>query len=409
LADDGLAAFEQALEASGAYEGMEIDDPQENLGEFWDKEMDDDTSSVVPNTANMSEETRSVDDEIAQPYRTETNAFGLYCVYPGGRPSYTPDGAVASFHPSDSPTLTTYLKPKPIIAHDIVPDIDYADAPFNISQHLLVDWHWSEDTANKTLGSADRLVRDVLQHPDFKKEDIMGWRGMARETQILEDYLNDPNMTMPMGDKWIKASVDIPIPSTKIKTTEEEAATYTINGIFYRRPLDVIKNKLKMPEAQSFHLFPFQEFWESPSGATPVLRTSDELYNSDVWIKEHLKVQEDSRAKGITLETVLIGLQFWSDLTLLANFGDAALWPLYAEEANLPKSIRMAASPGSMHHIAQVPKVCQVQVCTQLLPLISVNRQTMSLKHGTIQTLVQMRQRTTRHFSERRSTMLSGT
>ncbi|KAH6902770.1 hypothetical protein BKA70DRAFT_1111955 [Coprinopsis sp. MPI-PUGE-AT-0042] len=298
-----------------------------------------------------------MDNQVVCPYRTETNDFGLYRIYPGGRPSYTPDGAVALFQPSDSPTLTTHIKPKPTVSQDIIPDIDYAEAPFNRSQHLLIDWHWNEDTSNKTLGSADRLVHDVLQHPDFKKEEIMGWRGMARETQIMEDYLNDPNMTMPVGDKWIKASVDIPIPSTKVRTTEDKAAAFTVDGIFYRRPLDVIKNKLKTTEAQSFHLFPFQEYWESPSGATPSIRTSDELYNSDTWISEHLKVQEDARTKGITLETVLIGLQFWSDSTLLANFGDAALWPLYMEEANLPKSIRMAASSGSMHHIAHVPKL----------------------------------------------------
>jgi hypothetical protein len=48
---------------------------------------------------------------------------------------------------------------------------------------------------------------------------------------------------------------------------------------------------------------------------------------------------------------------FWSDLTHLANFGTAKLWPIYMLFGNLSKYIRVKPNAGAEHHVAYIPSV----------------------------------------------------
>ena len=50
---------------------------------------------------------------------------------------------------------------------------------------------------------------------------------------------------------------------------------------------------------------------------------------SDVWIKAHNDLQKQHNEANCKFEKVILGLIFWSDLTHLANFETAKVWPLY--------------------------------------------------------------------------------
>jgi hypothetical protein len=48
---------------------------------------------------------------------------------------------------------------------------------------------------------------------------------------------------------------------------------------------------------------------------------------------------------------------FWSDATLLAQFGTMKLWPIYLMLGNLSKYIRAKMDSGACHHVAYIPSV----------------------------------------------------
>ena len=74
-------------------------------------------------------------------------------------------------------------------------------------------------------------------------------------------------------------------------------------------------------------------------------------------LSEEAKLNTASRVPGCNLETVIAALMLWSDSTHLANFGNAALWPVYMFIGNLSKYIRAKPTSFSAHHLAYIPKV----------------------------------------------------
>lgn len=162
----------------------------------------------------------------------------------------------------------------------------------------------------------------------------------------------------PSTDGWQSTSVDIPIGvEGRQYTNPFLVPKYSVPGLFYRRPLDVVKAALAEPAAQHFHLTPFSTYWRPSPDAMPE-RIYSELYTSDAFIKEHKEVHSAPRDDGCQLETVVLSLMFWSDSTHLTSFGDASLWPIYMFFGNLSKYVRGKPSTFSAHHLAYIPKVC---------------------------------------------------
>lgn len=98
--------------------------------------------------------------------RTGLNRFGLLREY-HHRPSYDPDTHVQTSDLADYPTAIPLPSQRPII-----PPPPW---PFgNMSKYLLMNWvHTGSE--RKSEGEVTRLVSEVIQHPEFRQEDLTGF------------------------------------------------------------------------------------------------------------------------------------------------------------------------------------------------------------------------------------------
>ena len=80
------------------------------------------------------------------------------------------------------------------------------------------------------------------------------------------------------------------------------------------------------------------------------------MYDSDVFLNEHDKVQR-SPTDDLTCkrEKTIAALMFWSDVTHVATFGTAKLWPIYMLFGNLSKYVRCRPNSGAVKHLAYIP------------------------------------------------------
>jgi hypothetical protein len=216
-------------------------------------------------------------------------------------------------------------------------------------------WFYNASTT-KSLGDLDRLVHDVLLAPDFRLEDLDGFRA-KREAERLDTYRDEPESPFTGNDGWIETSVKISLPCEKVcHTSESMAPVYEVQGLYYRQPLEVIKAAFRETTAETFHLSPFEEYWQA-SPDSPPERLYSEMYNSDTYIKEHDHVRAQAKEPGCTLETVIASIMLWSDSTQLATFGTASLWPIYLYLGNQSKYARVKPTSFAAHHLAYIPKV----------------------------------------------------
>ncbi|KAG2002286.1 hypothetical protein CC2G_004487 [Coprinopsis cinerea AmutBmut pab1-1] len=290
-----------------------------------------------------------MDTESDAPFTTVRDQFGLHRVYPFGAPTYIP--------PSDRRSTV-----QPTSTLKAGAQIDFTDCPVNQSVRLFLNWFWKPGSRSKSQADANSLVTDVLLHPHFKIEELSKFRGVGRETELLDEFLSDPNLALPAAEGWNQTSVHLPVPSTRSKArTEAEAPKYEVKGVYYRPLMRVIRSALSEEAAKEFHLFPYREYW-TPSSAPesqPVAtqRSIDELYTADSFLREYGTIRRKVREMGDQREVVVLGLMFWSDATHLAQFGTASLWPIYTYIGNLSKYTRSKPSSKSAYHTAYIPKI----------------------------------------------------
>lgn len=294
-----------------------------------------------------------------EPYTTKINEFGIHRIYPYGLPSYIPDSTPPSnTHTILQPSGYTVCEDQddhinrnqPFVPTDIS-QIDYSTAPINQSVHMLVDWHHASHT--KTAADTDHLVNNILRSPHFSLSELDGFRGISRKSEVFDKMAEEKFLP---NEGWTQSSVEIPVPSTQVSTTEAEAVKYKVDGVFHRDILGVVKGALEEPGAERFHLYPYKEYWQATPDSEPV-RIYDELYSADAFLDEYGSVLQSARMAGSTMDVVLLGLMLWSDSTHLASFGTASLWPVYMYIGNLSKYIRSKPSALAAHHVAYIPKV----------------------------------------------------
>jgi hypothetical protein len=119
--------------------------------------------------------------------------------------------------------------------------------------------------------------------------------------------------------------------------------------------MSLIKETFESPISSQFHLTPFKLFRKGPDGEDSE-RVYSDLYDSDVFLDEHDKVQravtDDPTCKH---ERVIAALMFWSDATHLATFGTAKLWPIYMLFGNLSKYVRCQPNSQATKHLTYIP------------------------------------------------------
>jgi hypothetical protein len=123
--------------------------------------------------------------------------------------------------------------------------------------------------------------------------------------------------------------------------------------------MDVIKAALSEPAAEKFHNFPFKEFWK-PNANEPEERIYSESYTDNHWNEEYARIYAaNQKGQHQNLEAFLVTLMIWSDSMVLAQFGNAQLWPIYLFIGNQSKYSHAKPSSFTVHHVAYMPKVCQ--------------------------------------------------
>jgi hypothetical protein len=210
----------------------------------------------------------------------------------------------------------------------------------------------------KSLNELNRLVNEVILTGDFQQKDFVGFSA-SRELERLDKYEQGHTSShLPAKDGWIEASVQIALPAEGVKHhSEADPPQFSVPGLFYRRPLEVLKSAFQEDAAENFHVSAHEMFWK-PSPESPPQCIYSELYMADAFIMEEEKIKLLPQEDG--LENVVAGIMLWSDSTHLTSFGNASLWPIYMFFGNLSKYICAKPTSFAAHHLAYIPKVCSL-------------------------------------------------
>jgi hypothetical protein len=309
---------------------------------------------------------------------TEPNEFGIYRSYPQ-LPKSIPDeelqlsdvcegpGFFRSRPPDADPLSVFGLSVKRI--KDGTKDIF---TPFlNATVFRLMAWFYNSHDA-KSLADLDSLVNDVILADDFHKEHLEGFSS-KKATMDMDACLGE-EYTLLTDDCWRQASVSIPLCGEKVKRAEADAPKLEVEGVHYRKPLEIIKALFQSERSKTFHYTPFKLFQRHPHGGDsddePPLadtRLHQEVYNSDAYIQEYENIQNQQQerrrkdpelAKEKDIENVPVAIMAWSDETQVSQFGDRSMWPIYLYFGNQSKYERARPSSFAAHHLAYIPKVC---------------------------------------------------
>ena len=300
-------------------------------------------------------------------YETLPNTFGIFRRYLTGKPTIypiLPDEEIYN-SPAFDVADSEVREKRPWwlgFGHSLEDVAQNPLGPFtNVSTMRMM--HWLQNGSNsKSAPEIDRLVHEVILSPDFRIEDLNSF-STARELGAIDRYDeqrqdSDSTYLFSPNDGWIETSIEIPLPCEGFSfKSEDDAPKYRVNGVYYRKPMEIIKATLNDPFIETYHWTPHEEYWK-PSKDARAERIYSELYNSDAFIKEHQRIAQDNVNRG--LETVVLSIMFWSDSTHLANFGTASLWPIYMYFGNQSKYIRSKTTSFSANHLAYIPKVCEI-------------------------------------------------
>ncbi|KAF7367659.1 hypothetical protein MSAN_00829600 [Mycena sanguinolenta] len=245
------------------------------------------------------------------------------------RPSYDPDSLISVEHLSTHFPAPSLPVPKP-----------ESEAPLqtaNRTTSLLMNWVINGNTT-KSEAEINALVHDVIQHPDFKVEELVKFDAHRANKQV--DANAQAALPLLANFKETTVSIEVPSGSTSVPL------------------VSVIRAAFTDPLSRYFHFSPFKLF-QKVQGSAEEIRIFSEIYNSDAFIAEHDHIQrhgklppDDPQCKR---EKIIAALMGWSDSTHLANFGIAKLWPIYILFGNLSKYIRGKPNIGAEHHLAYIP------------------------------------------------------
>jgi hypothetical protein len=256
--------------------------------------------------------------------QTAFNSFGICRLYPR-RPSFEP----SKFIPS---SLLARLCPTIVQGPDSQAQVLLPPYPFpNMTVYRLITW-MNSGSHRKLETEVQRLIEEVIQADGFDTQRLEGF-SVRRSLQELDMDEGGEKIVFP--DDWIEANVALNIPT---KSREEGPKKYTVPRFHYHPLIQVIRTAFADIQAGTFHFMPFKRLWKDPLDSNQE-RLYDELYISDVWLDAQDNLQKLPKEPGCSLERIIAGLMFFSDVTHLTNFGTAKAWPLYLYFGNLTKYV----------------------------------------------------------------------
>ncbi|KAH9478019.1 hypothetical protein JR316_0010254 [Psilocybe cubensis] len=293
--------------------------------------------------------------------RSEINDFGLYRVYPSF-PTCEVNESDDLDNLCDAPGLATasgksktrWWKSFGINSVDTTSQNVSLFTPFmNATIFRLVNWFYSGSNL-KSAGELDRLVKDVLLADDFDKNHLKNFSA-KREFSRLDE--TDAQFPISSSNTWKTSTVKLSLPAENVPhCAESEAPVLEVPNVHHRSLVEVIKSALEDESTNNFHYTPFCLFWQPTKESTPE-RVVSELYNSEAFYEEHVRLQQQPREPGCTLEVAIAGLMLWSDSTHLAQFGNASLWPIYLFFGNQSQYFRAKPKNFAAHHVAYIPSL----------------------------------------------------
>ncbi|KAG6915739.1 hypothetical protein DXG01_010069 [Tephrocybe rancida] len=242
----------------------------------------------------------TIQEVIWDPVRTDINTFGLYHEYPS-EPTYHPDDSIAladmtNYNCMPGPTVNTpRLAPDtsiPILSElPNTPSLPptptsspESHAPFrNSSIFGIMNWMWT--------GSVMKSVGEVT-----KLEDIMGFDIKAETTRYDDTLEAHGKQSSVAKDGWTETDVKIEVPYGK-SPTPEAIPTFEVLGLHFRKIVEVIKSAVCDGSAACYHYTPFKQFWKSGPDHEPE-QVYDDMFSSDAFIAEHIKLQQKPREPG---------------------------------------------------------------------------------------------------------------
>lgn len=298
---------------------------------------------------------------------TKPDEFGVYRSYPE-LPCSIPDEEIVVEDICDGAGFPVPPPSNPLSVFGNVAQKlnDNIIAPFlNITIYRLMNWFYNGNQV-KSIADLDTLVNDVLLPDDFSQDHLTGF-GTQKVLKEMDEY-GDTSYILQPEDGWIEASVRIPVPCTGHKQSEADAPIYEVKGLYYRKPLEIIKSVFQSDQSKKFHYTPFKLYQQrsSPTSPDPIsVRLHSELYSSNAFIDEHEKVQRQQQERclkdpdnpSLQVPSALVGIMLWSDATKVGTWGDASMWPIYLYFGNQSKYDRAKPSAFAAHHLAYVPKV----------------------------------------------------
>lgn len=198
----------------------------------------------------------------------------------------------------------------------------------NGSSFALGEWFWNT-SVQKSKEDFRHLV-NIITDPAFRTEDV-------RETQWdkINRELGDSSSELDWVDEpdagWVRTPVTIRVPfAYKINKRDRnrpdpvKPQDFVIEEFYHRSIVDILKERLSSPDAQHFHMEPYELHWQ-PGGSPGPIRVQGELYTSPAFINAHNTLQESPPEKGCDLPRVVAALMFASDATQLTSFGQASV------------------------------------------------------------------------------------
>ena len=239
-------------------------------------------------------------------------------------------------------------------------------APFpNISVALYMATYFS----GKDLKSEEHAtsVAKIMQDPRFSTEEMKDFNAHVENVR-MDKYLKGDAHPFQAGNGWQESTVDIRLPvEGKSVTSEVNALTLPIRGMYHWRITDIIRTVCKSKAAETFHFTPYTMHWcPDPLDPDKHERVYADTYNADVMIQTQTEIDNLPRQEGDTRERIALGIMLASDSTQLTNFGSASVWPVYLMFANQPKKDRVKPSCHAVHHLAYVPSVSSTYLIESL-------------------------------------------
>ncbi|TFK18413.1 hypothetical protein FA15DRAFT_603337 [Coprinopsis marcescibilis] len=218
--------------------------------------------------------------------------------------------------------------------------------PFaNELEFMVSNWYWNGST-QKTQKDTKALLEFLSKH-GFSSEQIAAtnWRKIDTILGKSKAELKEGEGDWIDDDGWKTTPVDLKIPFHRLMS-QPGVHTFKAGTLYHRSIVEIVKEKLaNTADYKLFHSEPYNLYWE-PSNVYA------DLYNSDAFVKAHQEIQDPANNPDCSLPRAVIGLMFWSDQTLLTNFGKQKVWPLYMGFANESKYRRGQSSSNLCHQVA---------------------------------------------------------